>query len=45
MFIDIEMKNFKSFKPKDYQRVNVQELHKFAFPKVIRLYLNQKSLL
>ncbi len=45
LFIDIEMKNFKSFNPKDYQRINVQELHKFAFPKVIRLYLNQKCLL
>lgn len=31
--------------PRTYQLVQVAELAKFAFPKIIRLYLNQKSLL
>jgi A/G-specific adenine glycosylase len=45
IFIDLEIKNFNSVNLQGYQRVNLRELHKFAFPKVIRLYLNQKCLL
>jgi A/G-specific adenine glycosylase len=45
LFIELELKDFKSFNKSDYQKVKLKELHKFAFPKVIHLYLSQKSLL
>ena len=43
-FIDIEMKDFKTFNLKDTQKIKISNLNKFAFPKTIHLYLNEKFL-
>ena len=44
-FIEVELADFKSFKMEGILKVKVQDLHKFAFPKTIHLFLGQNNLL
>ena len=44
-FIEIELTNFKTFKPADALKIKLSELDNFAFPKTVYLYLKQKLLL
>ena len=43
-FIEVRLKDFKSFSMKNTQKVKLTALSKFAFPKTLHLYLEQKSL-
>ncbi len=43
-FIEVELKDFKSFSLQGAQKVKLKSLAKFAFPKTLHLYLEQKSL-
>ncbi|MBL0308972.1 MAG: A/G-specific adenine glycosylase [Bacteroidetes bacterium] len=38
-FVEIEVKNFRSFAAQEAQKVRIVDLHRFAFPKTIDLYL------
>ncbi len=44
-FIEIEMKQLDALHLPGIQKIKLSELHKFAFPKTVHLYLNQNSLL
>lgn len=44
-FIELELKNFNLFKRDNSLKVNVKDLPRFAFPKIVHLYLKQNSLL
>ncbi len=44
-FVELEVKNFKSFSIDKGLKVNIEDLHKFAFPKTVHLYLKQNCLL
>lgn len=44
-FIEVELADFKSFKMEGILKVKLQDLHKFAFPKTIHLFLVQNNLL
>ena len=44
-FVEVEVKEFNSLQLKGIQRAKLADLHKFAFPKTIYLYLREKSLL
>jgi len=43
-FIEVQLKDFKSFSLQSAQKVKLKSLDKFAFPKTIHLYLLEKSL-
>lgn len=42
IFIEITMKNFRSFRLKGAEKVRMNDLNKFAFPKTIQWYLEEK---
>lgn len=44
-FVEVEAQEFNSLQLKGGQRAKLADLHKFAFPKTIYLYLREKSLL
>jgi len=43
-FIEVELKDFKTFSLADFQKIKIKSLRKFAFPRTIHLVLEQKSL-